>query len=216
MAHETRDRILIAAMRLFAEKGFGSTSVAEILQAAEVNSGSLYYFFPGKQDVLLGVLEAYRKGIGPMLLDPEWRHVDDPIERVFALLASYRRRLVATNCLYGCPIGSIALELHEPDPPVRKLLEANFDAWIAAVEGCYTAAGTRLPARVDRRALAIFTLTTMEGGVMLARTARDLAPFDAAVETLRHHVAALEQQASTQPRRAKAVMPRKRLESKPN
>ena len=144
MAHETRDRIVLAAMRLFAEKGFGSTSVADILQAAEVNSGSLYYFFPGKQDVLLGVLDAYHKGIEELLLDPEWRGVDDPIERVFALLESYRRRLKSTDCLYGCPIGSIALELHEPDPPVRKLLEANFEAWTKAVETCYTAAGSRL------------------------------------------------------------------------
>src|SRR3954467_15256200 len=105
VSHETRDRIVYAAVRLFAEKGYGSTSVADILQAAKVNSGSLYHFFPGKQDVLLGVLQAYRDGIKPMLLDPEWRFVEDPIERVFALLQSYRRRLEVTECLYGCPIG---------------------------------------------------------------------------------------------------------------
>jgi AcrR family transcriptional regulator len=203
MPHETENRIVLAAMRLFGEKGYGSTSVADILQAAEVNSGSLYYFFPGKQDVLLGVLDAYHKGIDEMLLDPEWRDVDDPIERVFALLASYRRRLDSTDCLYGCPIGSIALEIHEPDPPVRKLLEANFGAWTTAVENCYKAAGSRLPSSIDCHALAVFTLTTMEGGVMLSRTARDLAPFDAAVNTLRHYIDTLERQGSTRPRRSR-------------
>ena len=207
MSHATRDRIVLAAIRLFAEKGYGSTSVADLLHAAKVNSGSLYHFFPGKQDVLLGVLDAYRRGIGPMLLDPAWRDVDDPIERVFALLASYRRRLAASDCLYGCPIGSIALELHEPDPPVRKLLAANFAAWTAAVEACYTAAGARLPARVDRHALAVFTLTTMEGGVMLSRTARDLAPFDAAVASLRQYVDGLERQASA--KRKSPLTPRR-------
>ena len=35
-------------MKLFWEKGYGSTSIAELLQAAGVNSGSLYHFFPGK------------------------------------------------------------------------------------------------------------------------------------------------------------------------
>jgi len=207
MSHATRDRIVLAAIRLFAEKGYGSTSVADLLHAAKVNSGSLYHFFPGKQDVLLGVLDAYRRGIGPMLLDPAWRDVDDPIERVFALLASYRRRLAASDCHYGCPIGSIALELHEPDPPVRKLLAANFAAWTAAVEACYTAAGARLPARVDRHALAVFTLTTMEGGVMLSRTARDLAPFDAAVASLRQYVDGLERQASA--KRKSPLTPRR-------
>jgi TetR/AcrR family transcriptional repressor of nem operon len=199
MTHPTRERILHAAMELFGEKGYGSTSVADILREADVNSGSLYYFFPGKQDVLLGVLETYLEGIGPMLLDPEWRDVEDPIERVFALLASYRRRLVATECIYGCPIGSLALELHEPDPPVRRLLEANFDAWTKAVRGCYEAAGDRLPADLDRHALALFTLTTMEGGVMLSRTARDPGPFDAAVEMLRSYLETLEARATARP-----------------
>jgi hypothetical protein len=46
-------------------------------------------------------------------------------------------------------------------------------------------AGPRLPKDVDRAALATFALTTMEGGVMLARTYRDVAPFDAAVAELR-------------------------------
>src|SRR5262245_13193012 len=108
---DTRSRLLAAAMRLFWEKGYASTSVADVLQAARVNSGSLYHFFPGKQDLLLAVLEAYQDGIRPMLLEPAWKGVADPIERVFALLGGYRRALVETECSYGCPIGSLALEL---------------------------------------------------------------------------------------------------------
>jgi TetR/AcrR family transcriptional regulator, transcriptional repressor for nem operon len=185
---ETRDRILFAAMRLFAEKGYGSTSVADILAAAGVNSGSLYHVFPGKQDVLLAVLDTYLAGIHPMLLAPAWAGIDDPIERVFALLARYRAALQSTECTYGCPIGSIALELHEPDPPVRARLAANFDAWVGAIERCFADAGDRSPAGVDRRALAVFALTTMEGGVMLSRTHRTLDGFDAAVSMLRLHV----------------------------
>jgi len=192
MGKDTRERIVFAAMRLFAEKGYGSTSVADILQAAGVNSGSLYYFFPGKQDVLLAVLEAYRSGIEPMLLRPAWGDVADPVERVFALLASYRNRLLATECQYGCPIGSIALELHEPDPVVRELLRVNFEGWVGAVEGCLAEAGARLPVGLDRRALAIFCLTTMEGGVMLSRTERSIAGFDSAVAMLRDYVGRLQ------------------------
>ena len=63
-------------MQLFCKKGYGSTSVADMLQAARVNSGSLYHFFPGKQDLLLAVLDAYHEGIGPMLLEPAWRGVE--------------------------------------------------------------------------------------------------------------------------------------------
>ena len=122
-----------------------------------------------------------------MLLAPAWRGVEDPVDKVFSLLDRYRDAIVQTECTYGCPIGSLALEIHEPDPAVRELFAANFSAWTTAIEDCLRAAGKRLPAGIDRRALAEFVLTTMEGGVMLARSHRDVAYFDRAVHQLREY-----------------------------
>ncbi len=186
-------------MRLFADKGYSSTSVADILREADVNSGSLYYAFPTKQDLLVAVLEAYRQGIGPMLLEPAWRGVDDPIDRIFALLDRYRSGLAQTDCLYGCPIGSLALELHEPDPPVREGLSRNFDGWVDAIEGLLTQASARLPAGTDTRALARFVLTVMEGGVMQSRTHRTLQAFDDSVACLRDYLDRLQASSAAAP-----------------
>ena len=184
---DTRTRLVLAAMQLFWEKGYNSTSIADVLQTAKVNSGSLYYFFPGKADLLAAVLDMYHEGIRPMLLEPAWLGVDDPIERIFALLGRYRKSLADTDCFYGCPIGSLALELHEPDLAVRERLAKNFSAWIEAIGECLLEAKARLPAGVDRRELAQFVLTTMEGGVMQARTFRDIGYFNAAVRQLREY-----------------------------
>ncbi|HEX7944578.1 MAG TPA: TetR/AcrR family transcriptional regulator [Phenylobacterium sp.] len=192
----TRDRLVFAAMKLFGEKGYLSTSVQDILREAGANAGSLYHFFPTKQDVLVAVLDMYRLGIEPMLLAPAWEGVDDPIERIFALLASYRNALDISDCLYGCPIGSIALELHEPDPPVRELLSINFTGWVGHVERCLVDAGERLPADLDRHQTAILVLNVMEGGVMQSRTHRTLDAFDASVAGLRDYLTRLEQAAS--------------------
>jgi AcrR family transcriptional regulator len=192
MALSTRARLVNAARRLFAEKGYGSTSVADILKAADVHSGSLYHVFPTKQALLEAVLDEYLGGIGPMLLEPAWAGVDDPVERVFALLASYRRFLVETDFFFGCPIGSIALELHEPDPPVRKKLEANFTAWKDAVAACLADAESRLTGDVDTRRLASFVLTAMEGAVMQARTYRSVEAFDESVACLRDYFERLQ------------------------
>lgn len=191
MNKDTRQRIIYAAMELFWLKGYASTSIADILSRSQVNSGSLYYFFPGKQDVLIAVLEAYRDGICPMLLEPAWGNVEDPIDKVFALLAQYRRSIVDTECEYGCPIGSLALELHEPDLAVRELLAANFTAWVGAVEDCFRQVADRFEPGADLRALAELTLNVMEGGVMQARTYRDVAYFDRAVAQLRKMVEAM-------------------------
>ena len=184
---DTRQRLVFTALRLFWEKGYGSTSIAELLQSANVNSGSLYHFFPSKQDLLLAVLDTYHAGIYPMLLEPAWLGIDDPIEKIFALLARYRQSLVDTECFYACPIGSLALELHEPDPPVRERLAKNFRAWVGAIEDCLEAAAPRLPRALDRRSVAQFVLTTMEGGVMQARTFRDVGYFDNAVSQLKNY-----------------------------
>jgi AcrR family transcriptional regulator len=192
---DTRSRIVGVAMQLFWEKGYASTSIADILKASNANSGSLYHFFPGKQDLLIAVLDVYLAGIDEMLLRPLWENISDPIERVFVLLNGYREHLTVTDCQYGCPIGYLALEIHEPDPPVREKIAANFTQWVDRVETCLNDAGERLPKDLDRRALAHFVLTTMEGGVMQARTYRTLDAFDASIKQLRAYVDALEAQA---------------------
>ena len=156
MRQSTRDRLVSTAMRLFCEKGYGSTSICDLLAAADVKDESLYSLFSGKQDLLLAVLDAYRSGIRKMLPEPAWRDATDPIEKIFSLLAHYRQLLVETDCLYRCPIGSLALEIREPDPPVRERLEANFQAWTDAVLQCLLEAGSRLPDALDRLSLAEF------------------------------------------------------------
>jgi TetR/AcrR family transcriptional repressor of nem operon len=197
----TRTRLVLAAMKLFWEKGYNSTSIADVLQSAKVNSGSLYYFFPSKSDLLAAVLDLYHQSIRPMLLEPAWQGVNDPIERIFALLARYRNSLVDTDCFYGCPIGSLALELHEPDPAVRERLAKNFSAWTEAIAECLSQAKSRLPADHDLRELAQFVLTTMEGGVMQARTFRDIEYFDAVIRQLRHYFNSLDPAGGKAPRK---------------
>jgi TetR/AcrR family transcriptional regulator, transcriptional repressor for nem operon len=188
----TRTRLVMTAMQMFWEKGYNSTSIADVLKGAEANSGSLYHFFPGKSDLLVAVLELYHEGIGPMLLQPAWDGVDDPVERIFALLARYRQSLQETDCFYGCPIGSLALELHEPDLPVRVMLAKNFAAWIDAIEACLDEARGNFAFEVDAREVAQLVLTVMEGGVMQARTFRDIDYFDSAVRQLRHYIDLLQ------------------------
>jgi TetR/AcrR family transcriptional repressor of nem operon len=189
--NDTRTKLVRTAMLLFWEKGYHATSIADVLQKAKVNSGSLYHFFPGKTDLLAAVLDLYHDGIRQMLLEPPAAGLADPIQKIFSVLGRYRRSLVETECLYGSPLGSLALELRDPDEPVRVRLAKNFTAWIDVIDDCLQHSKRRLPAEINRRELAQFVLTVMEGGVMQARTFRDVGYFDAAVRQLRHFLARL-------------------------
>jgi TetR/AcrR family transcriptional regulator, transcriptional repressor for nem operon len=188
----TRDRLIGAALQLFGEKGYQSTSVADVQREADCHSGSFYHFFPTKQDLLLAVLDRYRRGIVPMLIEPAWKNIKDPIERIFSLLGRYRMLLTTSGCTYGCPIGSLALELHEPDPEVRTLLADNFTGWVDQVETCLNDARKQFGRNFDTRRTAGFVLTVMEGAVMQARTYRNIKWFDDAVATLRDYFKALQ------------------------
>jgi AcrR family transcriptional regulator len=51
-----RQEILSAALRLFAAKGFPNVSMQEIATAAEFATGTLYNFFPSKEDLFFELL----------------------------------------------------------------------------------------------------------------------------------------------------------------
>jgi AcrR family transcriptional regulator len=196
---DTRANILATARRLFHERGYEATGIAQVLKEAGVNSGSLYHFFPSKEALLNGVLERYAQFLVPEVMDPAEAATADPIDRVFAMLANYRRGLEAAGCRAGSPIGNLALEVADTRPEARRLIELNFVKWIAHVEGWLAAAGDRLPADLDRHALASLVLTVMEGAVMQARAASSLKPFDACVSQLRMYFDLLEERASAVP-----------------
>jgi TetR/AcrR family transcriptional repressor of nem operon len=184
-ASTTRDRIIESARVLFLEQGYGATGLAQILKKAEANSGSLYYFFPTKEDLLIAVLGRYKEMLWPFVIQSVFDRVSDPIERIFGILDGYRRRLLQSDCSYGCPIGNLALELANSHPAARAHLAENFTLWCDAIRKCLDEASGRLPEDTDSEQLSRFVLVTMEGGVMLARTHRNLEYFDSAVTQLR-------------------------------
>jgi len=198
MRPSTRESLVQSAARLFHEQGYGATGISTILREAEVNSGSLYHFFPSKESLVVGVLEWYREHLRPIVMDPIEAQTSDPIERVFALLAWYRGGMEATGCKLGCPIGNLALELADNHPGVRQLTDVNFVNWVKAVKQWLDDAGDRLPASVDRMELSQMVLNTMEGGIMQARARGEVAPFDAAVRQLRNYFDYLERDARQQ------------------
>jgi AcrR family transcriptional regulator len=195
---DTRRRILEVAFRLFHEQGYHATSVSTILREAGINSGSLYHFFPSKEALLEAVLEWALDALRPEVMDRAEAATDDPIERIFALLANYRTGMQMFSCRMGCPIGNLALEVADDHPRARGLIHRNFENWADVVEGWLRTAGDRLPAPLDRRQLARFVLTVMEGGIMQARAAGDLRPFDDTVAQFRAYLNALQAQAKSE------------------
>ncbi len=74
---KTRERLMLAALRLFAERGMAETSVEDITEAADVGKGTFFNYFPSKEHLLIAfgqsqvrkveaVLAEARKGEKPV------------------------------------------------------------------------------------------------------------------------------------------------------
>jgi AcrR family transcriptional regulator len=190
----TRERILQAAIELFYAHGYAGAGMAEILKKANANSGSFYFFFTGKEDLLMAVLDWYQKNLEPVLLEPVFKKSKDPIRRIFLLLEKYRQNVLFTQFAFGCPIGRLALEIEPDRRLVHDRIAANFTGWAGAAEALLGEAVRqgRLPKDSDLRQLSRFVLTVMEGAVMQARSYQSIEPFDDCIAQLRVHFQQLE------------------------
>jgi AcrR family transcriptional regulator len=57
--NETRQRILNAAINVFSQKGYHTTKVDEIVEASNSSKGAVYFHFPSKQEIFLGIVDEF-------------------------------------------------------------------------------------------------------------------------------------------------------------
>jgi AcrR family transcriptional regulator len=77
-AEETRERLLLAAADVFAQRGYDGTRVADIAMAADVSSGALYAHFGSKAELLVAALRRHgRRLLAEALATDPGRPVTD-------------------------------------------------------------------------------------------------------------------------------------------
>src|SRR6266545_4820238 len=60
---QTRQLIAETASRLFAERGFEGVPVAEVARAANVSAGTVFNYFPTKEDLVFDRMESYEAAL---------------------------------------------------------------------------------------------------------------------------------------------------------
>jgi TetR/AcrR family transcriptional regulator, transcriptional repressor for nem operon len=187
----TRERIVAAAADLMFEQGVAGTSLQDVQQAARVSGSQLYHYFGDKASLVHAVIAW--QGEAVLGRQRPWLSRLDSVAGIRAwrdyVVSTMRRR----QCRGGCHIGSLASELSDLDPAARSDLAAAFGRWIAAIRGGLQAMQDRgeLRAGADVPRLACALMAAVEGGLLLAKAQRDVAPLEAALDTVIDHIASL-------------------------
>jgi AcrR family transcriptional regulator len=84
----TRGDIVSAALRLFAERGFASASIAEIAEAAGITKGAIYWHFDSKDALFKGILDQIRHDWQDVVRKPLARE-SDPLRKIALLFDRY-------------------------------------------------------------------------------------------------------------------------------
>lgn len=84
------------AAQLFFEKGFESTSIADIAAALKLTKASLYYYVESKQDLLYRIVLLGLDSVKDAVLDPA-RSIDDAEERLKFILFNHARLAAGGN-----------------------------------------------------------------------------------------------------------------------
>jgi TetR/AcrR family transcriptional repressor of nem operon len=178
----TRDRIVRAAATLMYTKGVYVTTLNDVRIASGTSKSQLYSHFVDKESLVQKVisLQAHE------LLERQRQR----LERLSSIrgLELWRDDMVRRNALHngahGCELGSFASELAGQDEAARLSLSDHFSTW----QGLLTAGFARmidegvLRPDADPEVLATGLMAALQGGYLLAQTARDVTPMQIALD----------------------------------
>jgi len=184
----TRRRIVEAAADLMVERGVAAVSLDEVGRVASTSKSQMYHYFTSKDALVAAVVGCVRDRIltfqGDLLMTV--RSVDD-LQRWADSIVALQRRAPQWS---GCPLGTLASELTgEAGDRRLDILEA-FGSWQLLLHDALQRLrdSGRLRADADPQRLAIATLASLEGGLLLSRALQDGAPLAVALDAAIGHL----------------------------
>jgi len=170
----SRERIVEAAADIMFARGVRGTSVDDVLAVSGMGKGQFYHYFADKNALVRAVIARQTERV----LDGQQPALDtlDTWVTIAGWFNGLVRLQEERGCIGGCPIGSLASELSDGDEAARADLVAAFDRWEGYLARGLALMRTRgeLRAIADPDALAATTMASIQGGLLLTQTRKDV------------------------------------------
>ncbi len=182
---ETREKLIRTTGELLQRQGYNATGMNQILAESQAPKGSLYFHFPGgKEELAAAAVERSAQNIEGAI-EHVLASAAEPGESIERLVATMAAGLDATSYAAGCPLATVALETAATSDRLQQATNDGFNAWLDAIAARLRTAGWPGPAAGEE---ALVVLSTLEGGLVLARARRDPEPLRKLGARLRAHI----------------------------
>lgn len=161
-----RRQIVEAADRLIYHRGYNQTSFTDIAEGASVPRGNFYYYFKTKDEILAAVIDARIEAIR-MALD-KWDQAQADPEKRLRLFLQMIRNSGKNLMRYGCPLGSLNIELGKAQPQLKAKARKMFDLYRDWLAVQLSAMG-----RQNAQDLAVKLLARAQGVAVMAQVYGD-------------------------------------------
>ena len=175
-----REKLLEAATAILGRNGYQATSVDEILESARVAPSNFYYHFKSKEELAIEVLEGYfeksRQEMAPIFMNRSIT-ATQKLERLHEAVV---KKVSASGCCGGCPMGNLAQELSDTHPEFRTRLSRYFEECVGAIAAVLkegVQAG-EFRADVDPQATAYLLFGSLQGLTLLSKSMKKVEPLD--------------------------------------
>lgn len=169
----SKEKVIEEAFKLFQQKGFGATSINDLMAASGLKKGTLYFHFSDKEEIGMLVLQRARTELMDFL-DKTLTGTTPAacLLNYFDRTLEWHRRLEFVG---GCIFGNAALEMADSNDLYARFISQVFAEWGEKIRMVIAAAQGAGQIRTDLTAdaLAHHVVTATEGAIMLSRLRKD-------------------------------------------
>jgi TetR/AcrR family transcriptional repressor of nem operon len=173
-----REQLLTEGLRIIHERGFGMTSVADIIDAAGTPPESFAMHFASKEDFGMQMLDIYHANSRETIAQTLRDDLRPPLDRLRHYLALNLAHLERDGMRNGCLYGNLSAEGSDHGELIRSRIVEIFDEVREALAYCLRAGAqcgeVRAPLEYDE--VANFAVASLQGAILLSKAQRDPGP----------------------------------------
>jgi AcrR family transcriptional regulator len=178
---DSKDRMIIAARRLFREHGYLGTALSDVVTESAAPRGSVYFHFPGGKEELATEVALVHAADAITRINRAAAATSTAAELITAVIGRERDDLVSSNYHEGCAMAPLVIETAPASAGLSDVTRRGFADIIAALAARLTEKDVPHDRAVE---LATSAVTSIQGALILGRVMRSPDPFDMAIAEL--------------------------------